>query len=475
MEIDTCSETPQVRSRNYQQLLKEQPAKETERVRIYYSNIEGRGGTKIPDLNVRTAEMDFKVLCETNCRPGCENSINLNSQAVALVADQLGFDHEKEKGFGTAVMAKHYDASTDEIIKSNRHEIAGIAKRIGKRTKMCVIGAYRSPSLRVPETKDFYLTLRNVVQDRQKAGDDIIIVAMDDNSSDKSKRPFLELEKFRNLLGGVHVIDEPTRKGKTQPDHVVAFYDPMRFTVSGMVLPGVGDHDACVMDVEMEGVINIKPKWSNKKKVLVDQGDIPTIISELKEEFTDVSPEALDFLEAHEEAFGIPSLDELADIFLKRVERVRERHAVYVERNMPEHKASKCKQTREVQYELNRVYTAACRLRKDPTNQALKKCLIGKKENYKRACAKAAQKIIERDISKMRKHQRVNTRRFFAATGMHLKFDGVAAALSRDEAMQRIKETELNYGLRGDPATLDHLKGIIKTHPFEIKTRTRRS
>ena len=62
------------------------------RKRIYYSNICGRGGRKIPDLKLRTALADFKVLCETNCRPGGEKSINLNSQAVALVANQLGFE-----------------------------------------------------------------------------------------------------------------------------------------------------------------------------------------------------------------------------------------------------------------------------------------------------------------------------------------------------------------------------------------------
>ena len=54
------------------------PAK-GKRKRIYYANIDGRGGTKVPDLRLRTSNMDFKVLCETNCRPGSENSINLNS------------------------------------------------------------------------------------------------------------------------------------------------------------------------------------------------------------------------------------------------------------------------------------------------------------------------------------------------------------------------------------------------------------
>ena len=58
------------------------------RRRIYASNIQGRGGTKIPDLKLRTIGMDFKILFECNCRQGDEKSINLNCNAVALVGTE---------------------------------------------------------------------------------------------------------------------------------------------------------------------------------------------------------------------------------------------------------------------------------------------------------------------------------------------------------------------------------------------------
>ena len=68
------------------------------RKRIYACNIQGRGGSKIPDLKLRTADSDFIVLCETNTKPGDENSINLNSKAVAISEVE-----NKALAFGTVV------------------------------------------------------------------------------------------------------------------------------------------------------------------------------------------------------------------------------------------------------------------------------------------------------------------------------------------------------------------------------------
>ena len=94
---------------------------------------------------------------------------------------------------------------------------------------------------------------------------------------------------MRTLLGGVHVINEPTRKGRMQPDHVLGFYDPLRFSVAGMVIPGVGDHDACVIDVEFESTTEIRQKWSKNHKILVDSGDRTTVSEELEQEFSHLS------------------------------------------------------------------------------------------------------------------------------------------------------------------------------------------
>ena len=85
-----------------------------------------------------------------------------------------------------------------------------------------------------------------------------------------------------------------------------------------------------------------------------------------------------------------------------------------------------CKYSRQVQYALNRVEEARRKYQKSPNSDGLKDNLIRKKENYSLACKVACEQIIERDIEKMRKDQKVNTRRFFAATGMYLKFEGSA-------------------------------------------------
>ena len=46
---------------------------------IYTSNIQGSGGSKIPELSARTADADFIILNETNTRAGHENSISLKN------------------------------------------------------------------------------------------------------------------------------------------------------------------------------------------------------------------------------------------------------------------------------------------------------------------------------------------------------------------------------------------------------------
>ena len=110
---------------------------------------------------------------------------------------------------------------------------------------------------------------------------------------------------------------------------------------------------------------------------------------------------------------------------------------------MPEGKSpERCKASRDVQYALNRVYTAATRLKNDPTNLTLKASLIQKKENYREACKIATEKIIERDIEKMHGFQQVNTRKFFKATGLHMKFEGTATTMSHETIMKRIEDTE---------------------------------
>ena len=155
------------------------------RRRIYAANIQGSGNAKIPDLKIRTAGSDFKVLFETNRKPGGENSINLDCQAISLAASE-----DKGLAYGTAVMCAKYNPECDLITKLPGVEITAITQQVCDTIRMTVIGGYRSPSMRVDSTKCWYQKLRELIDARVNAGDDIIIVAMDDNSSDKAGRPY---------------------------------------------------------------------------------------------------------------------------------------------------------------------------------------------------------------------------------------------------------------------------------------------
>ena len=166
-----------------------------QRQRIYACNIQGRGGTKIPDLKLRTSECDWRVFFETNCRAGDEKSIAMGSQAVSLVSQQ-----DKGLAYGTAVMATMFDPEIDSIsYKSQNTEISAVTRKLSGYI-LTVIGGYRSPSLRLDETRRWYAELEELVQTRQRARDDVIIVAMDDNASDQSGFAFRELERMRRAI-----------------------------------------------------------------------------------------------------------------------------------------------------------------------------------------------------------------------------------------------------------------------------------
>ena len=68
----------------------------------------------------------------------------------------------------------------------------------------------------------------------------------------------------------------------------------------------------------------------------------------------------------------------------------------------------------------------------------------------------------------MHEFQQVNTRKFFKATGLHMKFEGTAATMSHETIMKRIEDTEKNYELQGEAASLDHLIGIIAARKFKV-------
>ena len=388
--------------------------------RIYACNIQGSGGTKIPDLSIRTDDCDTVVLMETNCHEGAENKISMGN-TVALVSTE-----GKEMSYGTAVLSRCYDREKDKITyKSSSQEIIAVTRYLAENISLTTIGAYRSPNLRAKETANFYNELHEVIRQRKQAHDDIIIVAMDDNSSNRAAKPFKRLEAVRREHGGVHVINEPTRKGK-QPDHVIAFYDPVRYTVRGMVVPGVGDHSAMIVDILFESTINIVSKWI-KREVVTDSGDPGAISAELEYLFSGYE-HWLQQLENEDDPTGSSSkshyeftekdVGDIAQDIVTKIERSRELNQTKVLKVMPEgKKPTLCKYSRQVQYQLNRLEQARDRLHANPGDQSYKETLVERKRIYEETCEQACEKIIERDMAKMRRDQKVNTRRFFRRHG----------------------------------------------------------
>ena len=87
------------------------------------------------------------------------------------------------------------------------------------------------------------------------------------------------------------------------------------------------------------------------------------------------------------------------------------------------------------------------------------------------ACRIAAQAAIERSISRLKQYSKANTSLFFKMTGMHLKFDGVAATKSVEELDRLMDAAEKNYFLQGDPFDPAKLEGLFeKVRKFDICT-----
>jgi len=239
-------------------------------IRAYVANIQGRGGgsgDKLAELAVRTDDKDFIVLNETNCRKGSEKSIALNCKAIAITD---GGASDKARGFGTSVASKTFNHDTDSIVECNdKCEISAISRKISSKGYMTVIGVYLSPNASQEKVICFWSELERVLKSRIDAADKIILIGGDPNACIGTPR-FNRLEQLREKYHGFRVINSPTR-GKNQPDHVLAFYDPTMFTVDGVVVDGVGDHNAMEIVVSSTGIKSLKEVWS-KKKIVVDTG-----------------------------------------------------------------------------------------------------------------------------------------------------------------------------------------------------------
>ena len=108
----------------------------------------------------------------------------------------------------------------------------------------------------------------------------------------------------------------------------------------------------------------------------------------------------------------------------------------------------------------------ASRILKENTNSRKKPQLVNKLEkcrlNYTDACAVAAKVMIEKDIEKKKRYRNSDPSSFFKATGLHMKFDGVACTQSVESIDNALDAAELNYIGDGPPFDPSKLEGVFK-------------
>ena len=431
------------------------------KLRVYVANIDGRGGLKLPQLEARTSDMDLIILNEVNTHPGDESSIALNCKGVAL---SDGGKATQRKGYGTVVMSKSFDPERDTIVCThNEHEISAIRREISAGIFMTTIGVYISPNDPIAKVNACFTVLRGLIESHKK--DQVLLLAGDFNAPVGSNR-FEKLEGIRRNFNGFRIIDGCTR-GRNQLDHAYGFYNPSKITMSGVVVDGVSDHSAIVVDINSSTITSLAESWY-KKRVVVSGGDTEIIGDQLTNDLSKLTRVEADRLDPSQK-----SLDNFTEIFSKIVADVRERNTTYKEVMLPEHrnKRTHCRKMRQVQYYLNKVLHATRLLKRDPDCPILRGDLVQKKHAYVSSCRIAAQAAIERSISRLKQYSKANTSLFFKMTGMHLRFDGVAATKSVEELGRLMDAAESNYFLQGDPFDPAELDGLFeKVRKFDICT-----
>ena len=422
------------------------------RRRIYVSNIQSASGPKLTDLGNRVArDVDFLILNETNTHTGGEEALKLGTfKSCAIKCYE-----NKKSGFGTAVLSKKFNPECDSIFTTKKmQEIVGIICKVNDTCTMAVIGMYRSPSQRATQRKEFYDELDITINEHlcnQKH--DIIIVAGDDNSSNKKGIPFKSLLSIREKYGGFLLINEPTR-GKNQPDHVLAFYDPLRFTIEGTVIPGVADHSAMVIDISAPNIMNLKPSWLTR--TFITHEDTDGITSEMKSSFT-----GHDWLGWQNISWDQVQLDRYMSWLMTNVSQTRFEYQERTTKTLPEDKKAMSKSARRAQYALNKVLKAAKLCKEYPQNIGYKENLIEKQDLYTTTCQETCFELIEKDMANMKKFAKVDARRFFQLTSKYLKFEGLQKPMSVEEKRQKISEAEKNYVGVGQTMTCEHMQKII--------------
>ena len=386
-------------------------------------------------------------------------------------------------GHGTFLGTKEwYPNDGDFCTIDDKFEI-GVFTRVIGGNRVCSIGMYRSPNMKLPEIEAFYGRLRHHVTVCRREKADIIVLSGDDNShstktsGNYNKKAFACLEEIRRRFGGVHVVNKPTHKNY-QPDHVIVFCDPLRYKVTSInPTPGVGDHCEMRFWIDLGYLGAPKPKWE-RRLCVESEGDEKSIREDLAKVL-----EGLDlnfFLQKHlGKRWCLLELDHILSVFHGRVAYVRLKNRIVKWRRMACYPGVvKTKSEREVQVVINKISKAEANLKKYPSSAKLKEKVHDLHARYVEVAAQAGRNILEFHMAKMGKNRTKNPSRFFAQASRHLSFGG-AENLMSDEAIQRkLTDAEKNYLLpEGCPKfSLEEYEDIEPDAYFDIKpslSRTR--
>ena len=444
-------------------------------LKIFFSNVQGCSAAgKIQSLRARTSEADFLVLNELNKKPGDESVLSPLKMQMSVIsntpAEVGGRQRGLGPGFGTFFGSRQWKPNNGDVFwRHDSLELGVMTRKLEEGMTVSVIGMYRSPSMSIDEMKFFYHELSKALRTRIRARDDIIILCGDDNAhtdgtSNKARKAFSLLEGVRRKFGGVHVVTKPTR-GKYQPDHVIAFTDPMRYNVFPCdPIKGVADHKEMHIRVSLGHVAVPQRRWFDQN-IVVDEGNPDKISKMLTENLSDINKE----LFSDKFHWCQQDLDYIVGLFNARVRYVRLANRVTKRVRLPCYPGvSVSKEEKAVQTVLNKISQTSVRLKEQPDNLGLKEKLQDLKSEYARKTSIATRAALEKDMSKMKRNSRVDVSRFFAQTKRYLKFEGIDQVLSESELQSKLTAAEENYYLQGPEFTLDDINDVEPLNYFEI-------
>ena len=440
-------------------------------MKIYFGNIQGlSGGLKIPLLTARTNDSDIIHLSETNKRPGDEGGIKLGCK-IGRVSHTPNPDRTGP-GFGSFIGTKTMEKNAgDSIWCHDFFEITSVT-RVFKGCKLTVIGVYRSPSMTNDEIDAFYDALDDVVS-REVNVADVVIMGGDDNSHNdpkscaKARKAFMRLEGIRNKGGGVHVVDELTH-AKHQTDHVISFHDALRFGVTAVVCPGVGDHCEIHVEVASDGLVREDAKWS-RRRVVVDSGQYEVVDMHLRAKLNGFD---LDFVDSFP-FINQWLLDKLLEQWDRVVKEVRFVEETAIFRNFPSEPGPlKGKEQREWQFCKNKLTELYKKLQNSSLTTsektAVKTSIQEWKVKFNEAGQKAGWAKMRKDMAQRRKFQKSNSALFFQSTANHMKSDQIDVAYSDEELAKKLIKAEENYYLKGPPLQRSDFHDIVPDANFAI-------